>query len=69
MDTLQTPLRRIMQKEVSRKEFIGILGLAAVSIFGFGHILKLLTGKSLDNHKALQGSGYSTSVYGGGKDA
>ena len=31
--------------------------MAAASILGMGHILKLLTGKSLDNHKALQGGG------------
>lgn len=61
--------QNLLNKEVSRKEFLGILGLAAVSILGMGHILKLLTGTSLDNHKALQGAGYSTSVYGGNKDA
>lgn len=61
-------LQPLLQKEVSRKEFLSILGLAVVSILGADHILKLLTGKSLENHKALQNSGYSSSVYGGNKD-
>jgi hypothetical protein len=67
MQMINSNLQSLLQKEVSRREFLGILGLAAVSILGMGHILKLVTGKSLDNHKALQGGGYS-SVYGGGKD-
>jgi hypothetical protein len=58
-------LQTLMQKEISRKEFLGIVGLAALSIFGFSHIVKLLTGKSLDTHHFLDG--YSGSVYGGRK--
>ena len=60
-------LQPLLKKEVSRKEFIGILGLAAVSILGMGQILKLLTGNSLENHKALQSGGYSSGVYGGSR--
>jgi hypothetical protein len=57
-------LQSLLHKEVSRKEFLGILGLAAISVLGFGHILKLLTGKSLDTHRALH-EGYGASAYGG----
>ncbi|MEJ0073624.1 MAG: hypothetical protein WDN27_06175 [Candidatus Saccharibacteria bacterium] len=46
-----------MNKEVSRKEFLGISALAVASIFGFGTIIKLLTGKSLDTHKSLGSTG------------
>ena len=56
----------IMQKEVSRKEFLGMSGLAVASVFGFGTVIKLLSGKSFGG-KAFS-SGYGSSAYGGGKD-
>jgi hypothetical protein len=56
----------IMQREVTRKEFIGALGLGMASILGFSNIIKLLTGKSLDSHfgHAKATSGYGASTYG-----
>jgi hypothetical protein len=56
-----------MEKEVSRKEFLGMTGLAVASIFGFGTIIKLLTGKSLSGSQHLS-SGYGSSAYGGSKN-
>jgi hypothetical protein len=61
-----THLQDLLKKEVSRKEFLSIFGLVLCTALGFGHILRLLTGKSLDNHKALQ-NGYGSTVYGGKK--
>jgi hypothetical protein len=55
----------LMQKEVSRKEFLGMSGLAVASIFGLGTVVKLLSGKSFSGHVT---SGYGSSAYGGGKD-
>jgi hypothetical protein len=59
----------LMQKEVSRKEFLTLSGLAVASVFGFGGVIKLLTGKSL--HTSLSGHasgvGYGSSAYGGNK--
>lgn len=63
MSATQTNLQSLMQKELSRKEFLGIVGLGLLSILGFGTILKILTGKSLEHHDVL--SGYSASDYGG----
>lgn len=60
-------LSTLMQKEVSRKEFLGLAILALGSIFGFGTIIKLLTGQSLGSTKHLSG-GYGSSTYGGGKE-
>lgn len=57
----------LLQKEVSRKEFLGMSGLAIASIFGFGSVIKLLTGKSLPHQQAAP-SGYGTSAYGGYKN-
>lgn len=59
-----------MEKEISRGEFLGMLGLAVASVFGFSTVLKLLTGKSLESHSSLLTSsskGYGSSVYGGTK--
>ncbi|HSX05949.1 MAG TPA: hypothetical protein VLF69_05745 [Candidatus Saccharimonadales bacterium] len=57
-------LSELMEKEVSRKEFLGMAGLAAASIFGFGTVVKLLTGKSLGTSHAVS-HGYGALPYGG----
>ena len=56
-------LSSLMEKEVSRKEFLTMSGLAVASIFGFGTFIKLLTGKSLLSHDSLKG--YGSAAYGG----
>jgi len=56
-----------MQKEVTRKEFLGMSGLTIASVLGFGTLIKLLTGKSLHSHGAVSG-GYGSSAYGGSKE-
>jgi len=60
---MNTQLSNLMGKEVSRGEFLGMAGLAVASIFGFGTLLKLLTGKSFEDHHIA--SGYGASTYGG----
>ncbi len=67
---MNTRVNTLMQKELSRKEFLGMSGLAVASIFGFGTIVKLVTGKSLQGHSFLaeSASGYGSSPYGGGKE-
>jgi hypothetical protein len=41
---------------------------AALSIFGFGAVLKLLTGKSLEGHRVADtANGFGSSFYGGTK--
>lgn len=60
-------LSNLMDKEISRKEFLGMSGLAIASIFGFGSLVKLLTGKSLMGNHHMS-SGYGSSAYGGFKD-
>ncbi|MEJ0072755.1 MAG: hypothetical protein WDN27_01535 [Candidatus Saccharibacteria bacterium] len=58
----------LLEKEVSRKEFLGMSALAVASIFGFGTLIKLLTGKSLEGSHGLSG-GYGSSAYGGSKES
>lgn len=55
-------LDAIMQKEVSRGEFLGLSGLALASVFGLGGVLRLVTGRSLVDEK--QRHGYGDSPYG-----
>jgi hypothetical protein len=53
----------LMQKEVSRKEFLTLSGLAVASVMGVGSIVKLVTGKSLTTgHNSAHG--YGSSAYG-----
>jgi hypothetical protein len=58
-------LSSLMEKEVSRREFLGMSGLAVASIFGFGSVVKLLTGKSLSGQHSSALNGYGSSAYGG----
>jgi len=58
----------LLQKEVSRKEFLGIGGLALASLFGAGTLIKLVTGKSLGSSLTKHtASSYGASAYGGSK--
>lgn len=59
-------LNGITQKEVTRKEFLGMSGLAIASVFGFGTLIKLLTGKSLTTSHS-SAAGYGGGAYGGNK--
>jgi hypothetical protein len=67
---MTTQVSALLEKEVSRKEFLTMSGLAVASVLGFGSVIKLLTGKSI--HSSLTptqnvGSGYGVSAYGGFK--
>lgn len=66
-------LDTLMQKEMTRKEFIATLGFGIASIMGLSTIIRLLTGKSADAHLNQQlghrSSGYGSSAYGGGKES
>ena len=52
----------LMQREVTRKEFLGMSGLAIASILGVGSIYKLVSGKSVLARPAS--NGYGASSYG-----
>lgn len=66
---MDKPIDVLMQKEMSRKEFLATLGLGMASVMGFSAIIRLLTGKSIDGHlKRHVSSGYGSSPYGGGKN-
>jgi hypothetical protein len=65
------PLDDLMQKEMTRKEFLAALGFGVASIMGFSTIIRLLTGHSADSllHNNKSSSlGYGSSAYGGGTE-
>lgn len=62
-------LHALLQKEMSRKEFLMTAGLAVGSLLGFSTLIRMLTGKSLD--ASLPGisshHSYGNGSYGGTK--
>lgn len=60
-DTLDT----ILKKEMSRKEFLGMVGLGIISLMGVSSLLKNL-GNTFSKPQSSQSSlGYGDSSYGG----
>ncbi len=62
---MQKNITDIMQREMTRKEFIATLGFGVASIMGFSTILHMLTGKSLGAAGGRHASnGYGANPYG-----
>jgi hypothetical protein len=59
-------LENIMQKEMTRKEFLGTLGFGVASIFGLTSILRFVFGKGT-THNSNASFGYGSNIYGGRK--
>ena len=59
-------LDSLLQKEMTRKEFLAALGFGVASILGFGSIIRTLTAKpgQSGHHTSY---GYGASSYGGRK--
>lgn len=56
-------LESLMQKEMTRKEFLAAVGFGIASILGFSSVIKFLTGKRQDGTTGA-GSAYGRSAYG-----
>jgi hypothetical protein len=67
---MQKPLTAVMQKEMTRKEFLATLGFGVASIMGFSNVIRLVTGKSLGKQLGIHhvGAGYGATSYGGGEE-
>lgn len=57
-------LQGLMQKEMSRKEFLATIGLGIVTVMGFSTLVNTLMGK---NNQQQTNVGYGSSPYGGTK--
>ncbi|HJP96844.1 MAG TPA: hypothetical protein VJ843_05755 [Candidatus Saccharimonadales bacterium] len=60
-----TQLNELMDKEMSRKEFLTTVGFGIASVMGLSTILKLLTGKKANQQ--VSSYGYGGGAYGGTK--
>jgi hypothetical protein len=58
-------LEPLLQKDVTRKEFLTLIGFGLASLFGMNRILALITGKGSSERIRHFSSGYSSSDYGG----
>ena len=58
-------LNNLMQKEMTRKEFLTTMGFGVASVLGFSSLLKMLFGKGEQHHAQTAHMGYGASVYGG----
>lgn len=54
----------LMEKEMSRKEFLATIGFGVASVMGLSAILKFLLGKKETQNRV--GYGYGGGSYGGG---
>lgn len=55
----------LLQKEMTRKEFMATLGFGVASVMGFSSIVKLATGKAL-TAQGIRPVGQSSNSYGFG---
>ena len=58
----------LLNKEMTRKEFLGTLGFGLASIMGFSSIIAFLTGKNHHSSSVATNQGYGSSAYGGNKE-
>lgn len=56
----------LMSKEMTRKQFVGVLGAALLAVFGITSILDALSGNT--KVESVSKYGYGTGPYGGTKD-
>ncbi len=56
----------LLQKEMSRQDFLKTVGVGLLAVFGFSSVFKMLNGMSGHggNHKVAN-AGYGSSPYGG----
>jgi Trp operon repressor len=65
---MQKPLQTLLEKEMTRKEFMTTLGVGVASVMGFSSLLKLAgVGQQASHHNVS--SGYGSSAYGGVKNS
>lgn len=57
-------IKDMMQKEMTRKEFLATMGFGVATIFGLATLLRLLTGKN-DPFQQNSALGYGDGSYGG----
>jgi hypothetical protein len=59
----------LMQKDMTRKEFLATLGFGVATVLGFSTLLRLITGKNNNPFHQQSAVGYGGGTYGGRKNA
>ncbi len=57
-------LDHILDRKMTRKEFLGTIGLGVVALFGLSSLMGILSG----SEKTPQATGYGTNLYSGSSD-
>lgn len=57
----------LLQKDMTRKEFLTTVGMGLATVFGLSAILRLLTGRGFEAQQSSYG--YGSGPYGGRKDS
>lgn len=60
-------LNDLMQKEMTRKEFLATMGFGVATVFGLSSLIGLLTGKNNNPFQQQNTMGYGNGAYGGRK--
>ena len=60
---MHTQVSTLLEKKMSRKEFMATLGIGVASVMGFGSVIKLLNGANVSSQKSVS-KGYGASSYG-----
>lgn len=61
---MKNNLNTLLQKEMTRKEFLATLGLGVATVMGLTTVLKMLSGNNGGQQVGSSG-GYGASAYGG----
>ncbi|HSX34230.1 MAG TPA: hypothetical protein VLF62_01125 [Candidatus Saccharimonadales bacterium] len=62
--TMNKALQNLMEKEMTRKEFLAACGLGIASLLGFGSLIRMLNGKDQATGGAGLTNGYGVHRYG-----
>ena len=60
-------LSDLMQKDMTRKEYLATMGFGVATIFGFATILRLITGRDDNPFQQQNSLSYGGGSYGGDK--
>ena len=61
---MNKPLQTLLQREMTRKEFLVALGLAVASLMGFSSVIRLLNGRHNFGQSGKREVGYGAHPYG-----
>lgn len=62
---MQKQINQVLQRELTRKEFLKAIGLGIMALIGLSTLHRILSGQDLSNyHKPKSNMGYGSTPYG-----